>query len=86
MFDLEKALAAWRDHLQCRGVFLPEDIKELEGHLRELVAGLIASGLSEEEAFHRALRRMGTDGFLEAEYRNARCGTPGRPASGSASC
>ena len=69
MFDLEKALAAWRDHLRCKRVFLPEDVEELEGHLRDLVARLTASGMDAEEAFRRAIRRMGADGFLEAEYR-----------------
>ena len=72
MFDLEKALAAWRDHLRCNRVFLPEDIEELEGHLRDLMAQLTASGMGEEEAFYLALRRMGSDGFLEAEYRKVR--------------
>ena len=72
MFDLEKALAAWRDRLHCRMVFLPEDLKELEAHVRDLVAGLTASGMAEEEAFHHAIRRMGADAFLEEEYQKVR--------------
>ena len=68
-FDLEKALAAWRRSLQYNRAFTADDLDELEQHLRDQVAGLVALGLNEEAAFRHALREMGNYGTAEAEYR-----------------
>ena len=68
-FDLEKALASWRRTLVYNRAFLYEDCDELERHLRDQVAALVKRGLTEVEAFRRALQEMGDYGAVEAEYR-----------------
>jgi len=74
MFDLEKAITAWRRRLRYSRVFLDDDLDELEAHLRDHVDRLAAEGLSLEDAFHAAERRLGTRPVLEAAYRNVRWG------------
>jgi len=69
MFDLEKAIAAWRRPYEHNRAFAEEDIEELEDSLRDRVAALVEAGLPEEAAFREARRRMGTYGTAEAEYR-----------------
>jgi putative ABC transport system permease protein len=68
MFDLEKAIAAWRRSLEYSSALLREDVDELESHVRDQVRGLVLRGLSEEEAFNRAIRQMGAYGTVEGEY------------------
>jgi len=68
-FDLEKAVAAWRRPYEHNRAFSEEDLEELEGSLRDRVDVLVEAGLPEETAFQEALRRMGSYGTAEAEYR-----------------
>lgn len=68
MFDLEKALAAWRQFHARRRVFLPEDLDELERHLRDHTAHLVARGAEEEAAFRTAVQALGDLHDGEAEY------------------
>jgi len=68
MFDLEKSVRAWTDGLRSRGAFRAEDVVELESHLREEIDGLAKLGLSGEEAFLVAERRVGRPEALAAEY------------------
>jgi putative ABC transport system permease protein len=68
MFDLEKAIAAWRRSLEYNSALLREDVDELESHVRDQVRGLVLRGLTEEEAFERAVRQMGGYGTVESEY------------------
>ena len=69
MFDLEKAIAAWRQFHTYRRAFLEEDLEELERHLRDHVRELQQSGLDEASAFRRALQLLGDIEAGEAEYR-----------------
>jgi len=69
MFDLDKAVAAWRRPYEHNQAFSGEDLEELEGSLRDRVAALVAAGLPEKAAFREALRRMGSYGVAETEYR-----------------
>lgn len=69
MFDLEKALAAWRRSLAYNRAFDAADLDELERHVRDQVEALARRGVPPEEAFHRALGEMGSYGAVEAEYR-----------------
>ncbi|MCH8247366.1 MAG: ABC transporter permease [Bacteroidetes bacterium] len=59
-------------------MFLPDDIEELEGHLRELISDFKKSGWSEVDAFHWATKKMGDYGFVEKEYRKVRWTKPKR--------
>jgi putative ABC transport system permease protein len=67
-FDLKKAIAAWRRSLEYNSALLREDVDELESHVRDQVRGLVLRGLTEEEAFERAIRQMGNYGKVESEY------------------
>lgn len=69
MFDLEKAIAAWRRSFTSSRAFFPEDRMELESHLRDHIEERLEEGHSEEEAFRMALRELGDYGGTEAEYR-----------------
>ncbi len=69
MFNLEKALASWRRQFKHRRAFLAEDLDELERHLRDHIADLVAEGLEEKAAFRQAARALGASWEAEAEYR-----------------
>lgn len=66
--SLEGQIAAWRSHLRASRAISAEDAAELEDHLREQIARLGADGLSEDEAFLVAVKRMGAIDALTREF------------------
>ena len=68
MFDLNEQIARWRAGLAESEAYSTADIDELEAHLREEVGQLTAAGLSEQEAFLVAGRRLGDAAALENEF------------------
>jgi hypothetical protein len=68
-FDLNGAIEKWRRNLEESSAFRSADLDELETHLRDAVPGLQTAGLSPEEAFLIACRRIGTRSTLETEFR-----------------
>jgi len=68
MHNLEQAIENWRNELLAQEALLAENIEELEDHLRTSLSHLVNQGLSEEEAFFIATKRMGTSTNLNAEY------------------
>lgn len=70
-FDLDQALSQWRASLQNLGGMRPEELEELECHLRESISVLHIRGLSVPEAFAIATRRLGSDRQLSAEFAKA---------------
>jgi len=69
MFDLDKAIAAWRQSLRYNRAFTADDLDELAQHVRDQVAALVAEGSAVEAAFRRTMREMGDYTTAEAEYR-----------------
>lgn len=67
-FDLSDAIRRWRGAFRTSPVFREQDLDELEGHLRESAADLAGKGLSEEEAFLVAARRLGGSDVLGREF------------------
>jgi hypothetical protein len=67
-FDLTAAIQRWRETLSHSPNFRAGDIDELESHLRDSVRELEARGLSAEEAFTIAVRRIGPAPALAAEF------------------
>lgn len=69
MFDLEREIRRWRSHLAgFRGVE-SSDLMELESHLRDSIDELSENrGISEEEAFLLAVRRLGDSQELGKEF------------------
>jgi hypothetical protein len=68
---LEDQIAQWRAYLRRRqGVHGP-DVEELEGHLRDQLTALTEAGLTGDEAFLVAVKRMGSLDALSREFARA---------------
>jgi hypothetical protein len=66
--SLEQQIEAWRAHLRTSGAITRADAAELEDHLREQIASLGDDGLSDDEAFLVAVKRMGAIDALTREF------------------
>lgn len=66
--SLERQIEAWRAHLRRSRTITASDAAELEDHLREQIASLGADGLSDDEAFLVAVKRMGAIDALTREF------------------
>ena len=66
--DLEAQIAHWRGYLRRRQAIHAPDVEELEGHLRDQLAALVDTGLSADEAFLVAVKRMGNLDALSLEF------------------
>ena len=64
---LEDQIAQWRVYLRRRRAIHGPDVEELEGHLRDHVVVLDA-GLTADEAFLIAVKRMGSLDALSREF------------------
>ena len=71
MSELDKRIEQWRTDLTTSETLGNSDIHELETHLREETDKLTTSGLSDDEAFVVASRRLGNKPALEAEFAKA---------------
>jgi hypothetical protein len=69
--SLEEQIAQWREYLRRRQAIHGSDIEELEGHLRDQLTALTESGLTPEEAFLVAVKRMGSLDALSREFARA---------------
>ena len=65
---LEELIAQWRSYLRRRQAIHSVDVAELEDHLREQIAVLTGAGLSADEAFLVAVKRMGGLDALSREF------------------
>src|SRR5919108_6032822 len=66
--SLEEQIDQWRGYLRRRQAIHSVDAAELEDHLREQVAVLLAAGLAADEAFLVAVKRMGELDALSREF------------------
>ena len=66
--ELETQFAQWRHYVQRRPGLRRSDADELEDHLRGSVDELVAAGLSADEAFLVAVKRMGSLDELSREF------------------
>jgi hypothetical protein len=67
-FDLNTALGDWMGRLKQSPGFRQTDVVELESHIRDSVTQLQTQGLSAEESFMVATKRVGTAEKLETEF------------------
>src|SRR4051812_7991651 len=67
-FDLNVSMAQWRESLRAAGVVGLDNIEELELHLKDSISKLESLGLSTEEAFFVAQRRLGGGAQLADEF------------------
>lgn len=66
--SLEEQIDQWRSYLRRRHAIHSVDVAELEDHLREQIAVLTDGGLSADEAFLVAVKRMGDLDTLSREF------------------
>jgi hypothetical protein len=69
--SLEDQIDQWRSYVRRRQAIHSVDVAELEDHLREQVAVLVAAGLAPDEAFLVAVKRMGSLDALSREFARA---------------
>lgn len=67
-FELNQAIRRWRENLGHSAAFQPQNLDELESHLRDSIITLQRGGLSEAEAFYIATLRLGGAEQLNAEF------------------
>ena len=68
---LEEQIAQWRAYVRRQQSFHGPDAEELEGHLRDQLAALTEAGLTGDEAFLVAVKRMGNLDALSREFARA---------------
>jgi hypothetical protein len=68
---LEEQIAHWRAYVRRRQGLHGPDVEELEGHLRDQLAALTEAGLTGDEAFLVAVKRMGNLDALSREFARA---------------
>ncbi len=68
-FEIEIALSTWRQFLSRDRAILPEDLDELESHLRDEYAAALAEGLPPRKAYEKARASTGNPGELHTAYR-----------------
>src|SRR5436190_135443 len=70
-FDLNDAVRQWRKGLESSPAFRPENLDELEAHLRDSAVALQSGEVTPAEAFLIAARRLGGRAELEREFGKA---------------
>jgi len=68
---LEEQIAQWREYLRRRRAVQGPDVEELEGHLRDQLVALVEAGLTGDEAFLVAVKRMRSLDALSREFAHA---------------
>jgi len=68
MDGLEAQIAEWRAYVEHAPALNGHDVDELEDHLREQVSELTAAGLTEDEGFLVAVKRMGDLDTVSREF------------------
>jgi hypothetical protein len=94
MDGVESQIAEWRTYVAKAPAVNGRDVDELEAHLRDQIAELDAAGLTADEAFLVAVKRMGDLDTLSREFAREHSGRlwkqlvlrgedePARPSSG----
>ena len=67
-FDLNASLHCWLERLAQSPNFQKENVAEMESHVRDSIVRLQSQGLSAEESFLIAIRRVGSVEKLESEF------------------
>src|SRR4051794_2950373 len=65
---LEEQIGQWRGYLRRRRAINGTDVEELETHLRDQVGVLTGAGLTDDEAFLVAVKRMGSLDAVSREF------------------
>ena len=65
---LESQIGRWRGYVERHRVISTSDADEMEDHLRGRISELVASGLTDDEAFLVAVKRMGSVDAISREF------------------
>lgn len=65
---IEEQIGEWRSYLRRRRAIHSADVEELEDHLRDQIAAVVDAGLSPDEAFLVAVKRMGAQDAIANEF------------------
>ena len=68
MHNLEKSISAWRETMMASRKVSTETVDELETHLREHMEQLARSGMTESDAFERAVSQLGGTSMITSEF------------------
>src|SRR5262245_2898415 len=68
MESVESQISDWRAYVAGAATVNGHDVDELEDHLRQQIADLNAAGLTDDEAFLVAVKRMGNVDALSREF------------------
>jgi hypothetical protein len=67
MFDLNRQIDAWKKGFPKKACS-SDELEELESHLREEIAALVAMGRAEEQAFLESVARLGDSAAVSGEF------------------
>jgi len=65
---LDTQIDLWRAHMERHATITTTDVDELEDHLRGHIESLTAAGLSDDEAFLVAMKRLGSQDDIAREF------------------
>ncbi len=68
MFDLDHQIDLWKSAFAKKAACSSDELLELESHLREDIAALVAAGRSEREAFCESVSRLGDPTEICGEF------------------
>lgn len=80
-FDLERALSSWRQFMNANPAIRPDDLDELEAHLRDEIDRQMSRGMDAENAFKTARADLGDVAELGEAYDAVHHEKRFRPAS-----
>ncbi len=66
--ELESQIGQWRGYVQRHRSIAAADVEEMESHLRDQVADLTSGGLTSDEAFLIAVKRIGNVDEISREF------------------
>lgn len=69
MLDLEQSIADWQQQMLGAGIKTPVPVEELESHFRDEIERQVKSGLSAQQAFGIAARKIGQVPELKSEFK-----------------
>jgi hypothetical protein len=76
MFNLEHAIAEWRQQMVEGGIDSSTTLDELEGHLRDEVERQTKFGTDASHAFANAVKRIGPPTTIKAEFKKVETSIP----------
>jgi hypothetical protein len=68
MFDLNQQVVRWKRAFAEKRTCSQDELEELESHLRDAIAALVATGIPEQDAFCKSVSRLGDPATVCTEF------------------